>query len=32
MRLLLIEDDRMIGASLVHGLRDDGYSVDWVLD
>lgn len=32
MRILLIEDDRMIGASLVAGLRDDGYAVDWVLD
>jgi len=30
MRILLVEDDRMIGASLVHGLTDDGYSVDWV--
>ena len=32
MRILLIEDDRMIGASLVRGLRDDGYAVDWVHD
>ena len=32
MRILLIEDDRMIGASLVAGLRDDGYAVDWVQD
>jgi two-component system response regulator QseB len=32
MRLLLVEDDRMIGASLVRGLRDDGYAVDWVRD
>jgi len=32
MRLLLIEDDRMIGASLVRGLGDDGYHVDWVRD
>ena len=32
MRILLIEDDRMIGASLVRGLRDDGYAVDWVQD
>jgi two-component system response regulator QseB len=30
MRLLLVEDDRMIGSSLVRGLRDDGYAVDWV--
>jgi two-component system response regulator QseB len=32
MRILLIEDDDMIGASLVRGLRDDGYAVDWVRD
>jgi len=30
MRILLVEDDRMIGGSLVHGLSDSGYSVDWV--
>ena len=32
MRLLLIEDDRMIGESLVRGLGDDGYHVDWIRD
>ena len=32
MRILLIEDDRMIGASLERGLRGDGYAVDWVHD
>jgi len=32
MRILLIEDDPMIGASLMAGLRDDGYAVDWVQD
>ncbi|MGH8461208.1 MAG: response regulator transcription factor [Stenotrophobium sp.] len=32
MRILLAEDDRMIGTSLVRGLGDDGYTVDWVLD
>jgi two-component system OmpR family response regulator len=32
VRVLLIEDDRMIGQSLVHALRDDGHSVDWVRD
>ncbi len=32
MRLLRVEDDRMIGESLVRGLRDDGYAVDWVRD
>ena len=32
MRLLLVEDDEMIGRSLVRALRDDGYEVDWVQD
>jgi two-component system response regulator QseB len=32
MRLLLVEDDSMIGTSLVRGLGDDGYAVDWVRD
>lgn len=32
MRLLLVEDDRMIGASVQNGLRQDGYTVDWVRD
>jgi len=32
MRLLLVEDDPMIGESLVKGLRDEGYAVDWVRD
>lgn len=32
MRVLLIEDDPMIGTSLVEGLGDDGYAVDWVRD
>ena len=32
MRLLLVEDDPMIGEGLVKGLRDDGYAVDWVRD
>lgn len=32
MRLLLVEDDVMIGASLQQGLRQDGYAVDWVQD
>src|SRR5450756_395791 len=32
MRLLLVEDDIMIGESLVRGLQDDGYAVDWVRD
>ena len=32
MRLLLVEDDRMIGESLRQALRDEGYAVDWVYD
>jgi len=32
MRLLLVEDDPMIGASVHSGLRQDGYTVDWVRD
>lgn len=32
MRILLIEDDRMIATSLVAGLADDGFAVDWVED
>ena len=30
MRLLLIEDDAMIGESLAHLLRKQGYALDWV--
>jgi len=32
MRLLLVEDDAMIGASVRAGLRQDGFAVDWVRD
>jgi len=32
MRLLLVEDDTMIGAGIQKGLRQDGFSVDWVRD
>lgn len=32
MRILIVEDDHMIGASLVRGLSDEGYTVDWVQD
>lgn len=32
MRLLLIEDDLMIGKSVQRGLKQDGYAVDWVRD
>ena len=30
MRLLLVEDDEMLGAALRAGLRQDGHAVDWV--
>ena len=32
MRLLLAEDDAMIGAAVLRGLRQDGFTVDWVRD
>jgi two-component system response regulator QseB len=32
MRLLLVEDDPMIGKSVQQGLRQDGFSIDWVQD
>jgi two-component system response regulator QseB len=32
MKLLLIEDDRMIGWALHRGLIDEGFSVDWLDD
>lgn len=32
MRVLLIEDDHMVGAALVDRLTDDAYAVDWVRD
>src|ERR1700732_4759407 len=32
MRVLLIEDDRMIGAAVQQALRDAAYAVDWVMD
>jgi two-component system OmpR family response regulator/two-component system response regulator QseB len=32
MRLLLVEDDRMIGESLRGALRQAGFAVDWVRD
>lgn len=32
MRVLIVEDDPMIGSSLVRGLSDEGYAVDWVRD
>jgi two-component system, OmpR family, response regulator len=32
MRLLLVEDDPMIGDSIRQGLRQDGFAIDWVQD
>lgn len=32
MRLLLVEDDAMIGRTIQTGLKQEGYSVDWVQD
>ena len=32
MRLLLAEDDRMLGASVERALHQDGHAVDWVQD
>ena len=32
MRVLLAEDDPMIGASIRQGLRQDGFAVDWAED
>lgn len=32
MHVLLIEDDPMIGESIVEGLRGESYAVDWVRD
>ena len=32
MRILLAEDDPMIGAGIREGLRQDGFAVDWVRD
>jgi two-component system response regulator QseB len=32
MRVLVVEDDPMIGRAVVAGLHDGGYTVDWVRD
>lgn len=32
MRVLLVEDDRMIGSAVQQALRDAAYAVDWVTD
>lgn len=32
MRILLVEDDPMIGAAVEAGLRHEGHAVDWARD
>lgn len=32
MRVLLIEDDKMVGSAVMQALRDAAYAVDWVMD
>jgi two-component system OmpR family response regulator len=32
MRILLVEDDRMIGDAVTQALKDAAYAVDWVMD
>jgi len=32
MRILLVEDDVLIGSGLQHGLRKEGMAVDWTID
>lgn len=32
MRVLLVEDDAMIGEAVIQALKDAAYAVDWVLD
>src|SRR6202023_944020 len=32
MRILLVEDDRMVGAAVEQALKDAAYAVDWVMD
>lgn len=32
MRVLLLEDDRLLGDGLCEGLRDAGFTVDWLTD
>ncbi|MFM0327597.1 response regulator [Caballeronia glebae] len=32
MRVLLVEDDVLIGSGLQHGLRQEGFAVDWAQD
>lgn len=32
MRILLVEDDRLLGSGLLAGLRQAGFQVDWITD
>ncbi|MEP7058490.1 MAG: response regulator, partial [Caldimonas sp.] len=32
MRLLLVEDDPLLGAAVAQALRDDSHAVDWLKD
>ena len=32
MRVLLVEDDPLIGSGLEQGLKQEGFAVDWVKD
>ena len=32
MRVLLVEDDSLLGDALQAGLRQSGYAVDWMKD
>ena len=32
MRILLVEDDLMVGEAVRKGLRQDGFAIDWVQD
>ncbi len=32
MRILLVEDDQMIGSAMDYALRSSGYAIDWVKD
>lgn len=32
MRILLVEDDALLGEGIQTGLSQDGYTVDWLTD
>jgi DNA-binding response OmpR family regulator len=32
IRILIVEDDELIGSSLVRGLREEGFSIEWARD